>query len=114
MDIHAYKCINAQIHTRMFAHRQMYFSCVLQWSWQTLVFGTGLQFIFGLLILRTTFGLGALRWLGNKAEVYTHIYSNTHTHILFLVACMVAFGKFADVAIAAVLKQMFLLHIFDI
>lgn len=113
MDIHAYNCINAQIHTHIFAHRQMYFSCVLQWSWQTLFFGTGLQFIFGLLILRTTFGLGALRWLGNKAEVYTQIYLNTQTSF-FLVVCMVAFDKFADVAITAFLKQMFLLHIFDI
>uniref|UniRef100_A0A3Q0R9V4 Sodium/nucleoside cotransporter n=1 Tax=Amphilophus citrinellus TaxID=61819 RepID=A0A3Q0R9V4_AMPCI len=38
-----------------------------RWSWQTLLWGTGLQFIFGLLILRTTFGLIALQWLGNKA-----------------------------------------------
>uniref|UniRef100_A0A3B4FYM1 Solute carrier family 28 member 3 n=1 Tax=Pundamilia nyererei TaxID=303518 RepID=A0A3B4FYM1_9CICH len=55
-----------------------------RWSWQTLVFGTGLQFIFGLLILRTTFGLGALRWLGNKAEVYTQIYLNTHTSFFYI------------------------------
>uniref|UniRef100_A0A3Q0R3M4 Solute carrier family 28 member 3 n=1 Tax=Amphilophus citrinellus TaxID=61819 RepID=A0A3Q0R3M4_AMPCI len=41
-----------------------------RWSWQTLLWGTGLQFIFGLLILRTTFGLIALQWLGNKVEAF--------------------------------------------
>ena len=51
-------------------------ACLLQWSGQTLLCGTGLQFIFGLLILRTSFGLRALEWLGNQAEVY--IYKHTH------------------------------------
>uniref|UniRef100_A0A3P8RUP8 Solute carrier family 28 member 3 n=1 Tax=Amphiprion percula TaxID=161767 RepID=A0A3P8RUP8_AMPPE len=37
-----------------------------RWSWRTLLCGTGLQFIFGLLILRTTSGLSALKWLGNQ------------------------------------------------
>ncbi|CAJ1068932.1 solute carrier family 28 member 3-like [Xyrichtys novacula] len=39
-----------------------------RWSWQTLLCGVGLQFVFGLLILRTTFGLGALQWLGKLIE----------------------------------------------
>uniref|UniRef100_A0A3Q3E897 Sodium/nucleoside cotransporter n=1 Tax=Labrus bergylta TaxID=56723 RepID=A0A3Q3E897_9LABR len=39
-----------------------------RWSWQTLLSGVGLQFVFGLLILRTTSGLEALQWLGNLVE----------------------------------------------
>lgn len=46
-------------------------SCLLQWSWQTLLCGIGLQFFFGLLILRTTYGLGILQWLGTLIEVHT-------------------------------------------
>uniref|UniRef100_A0A3Q4H6L5 Sodium/nucleoside cotransporter n=1 Tax=Neolamprologus brichardi TaxID=32507 RepID=A0A3Q4H6L5_NEOBR len=53
-----------------------------RWSWQTLFFGTGLQFIFGLLILRTTFGLGALRWLGNKAEEFMS-FADTGSKFVF-------------------------------
>ncbi|KAM6931376.1 solute carrier family 28 member 3-like [Xenentodon cancila] len=41
-----------------------------RWSWQTLLCGIGLQFIFGLLILRTAFGLHALKWVGNQAEMF--------------------------------------------
>nr|XP_046243554.1 solute carrier family 28 member 3-like isoform X2 [Scatophagus argus] len=39
-----------------------------RWSWRTLLWGVGLQFLFGLLGLRTTFGLGALQWLGDQVE----------------------------------------------
>ncbi|XP_029135047.2 solute carrier family 28 member 3 [Labrus bergylta] len=39
-----------------------------RWSWQTLLCGVGLQFVFGLLSLRTTSGLEALQWLGNLVE----------------------------------------------
>ncbi|XP_074525798.1 solute carrier family 28 member 3-like [Halichoeres trimaculatus] len=39
-----------------------------RWSWQTLLAGVGLQFVFGLLILRTSYGLGALQWLGKLVE----------------------------------------------
>ncbi|KAM7018109.1 solute carrier family 28 member 3-like [Tautogolabrus adspersus] len=39
-----------------------------RWSWQTLLCGVGLQLVFGLLILRTTFGLEGLQWLGNLVE----------------------------------------------
>uniref|UniRef100_A0A3Q1IPF9 Sodium/nucleoside cotransporter n=1 Tax=Anabas testudineus TaxID=64144 RepID=A0A3Q1IPF9_ANATE len=42
-----------------------------RWSWRTLLCGIGLQFVFGLLILRTTFGLGALKWLGKQVENFT-------------------------------------------
>ncbi|XP_026177578.1 solute carrier family 28 member 3 isoform X2 [Mastacembelus armatus] len=38
-----------------------------RWCWQTLLCGIGLQFVFGLLILRTTFGSDALGWLGEQA-----------------------------------------------
>ncbi|KAF6729681.1 Solute carrier family 28 member 3 [Oryzias melastigma] len=41
-----------------------------KWSWQTLISGIGLQFVFGLLILRTEFGLQALTWVGNKVEMF--------------------------------------------
>ncbi|XP_022613332.1 solute carrier family 28 member 3 [Seriola dumerili] len=41
-----------------------------RWSWQTLLCGIGLQFVFGLLILRTTFGFAALVWLGKQAEIF--------------------------------------------
>ncbi|XP_067431730.1 solute carrier family 28 member 3-like [Thunnus thynnus] len=41
-----------------------------KWCWQTLLCGIGLQFVFGLLILRTTVGLGALEWLGKQAESF--------------------------------------------
>uniref|UniRef100_A0A8C7ZAQ2 Sodium/nucleoside cotransporter n=1 Tax=Oryzias sinensis TaxID=183150 RepID=A0A8C7ZAQ2_9TELE len=40
------------------------------WSWRTLLSGIGLQFIFGLLTLRTEFGLQALTWVGNKVEMF--------------------------------------------
>ncbi|KAM9360679.1 solute carrier family 28 member 3-like [Symphorus nematophorus] len=39
-----------------------------RWSWQTLLWGVGLQFIFGLLILRTTLGFRAVQWLGTQVE----------------------------------------------
>ncbi|XP_040897932.1 solute carrier family 28 member 3-like [Toxotes jaculatrix] len=41
-----------------------------RWSWRTLLSGTALQFVFGLLILRTKFGLGALAWLGKQVEMF--------------------------------------------
>ncbi|XP_023814158.1 solute carrier family 28 member 3 isoform X2 [Oryzias latipes] len=41
-----------------------------KWSWRTLLSGIGLQFIFGLLTLRTEFGLQALTWVGNKVEMF--------------------------------------------
>ncbi|KAM6944676.1 solute carrier family 28 member 3-like [Lycodopsis pacificus] len=44
----------------------------LKWCWQTLLCGIGLQFVFGLLILRTTFGLVGLEWLGKKAKVLSY------------------------------------------
>ncbi len=55
---------------------------MLQWSWRTLLWGIGLQFLFGLLILRTTIGLGGMQWLGKQVEVlrYTHTDRHVHTH----------------------------------
>ncbi|XP_059193504.1 solute carrier family 28 member 3-like [Centropristis striata] len=41
-----------------------------RWCWQTLLCGIGLQFVFGLLILRTTFGLVGLEWVGEKVKVF--------------------------------------------
>ncbi|XP_062237813.1 solute carrier family 28 member 3-like isoform X1 [Platichthys flesus] len=41
-----------------------------RWSPQTLLSGIGLQFVAGLLTLRTTFGLQALEWIGKQAETF--------------------------------------------
>ncbi|XP_029296076.1 solute carrier family 28 member 3-like [Cottoperca gobio] len=41
-----------------------------RWCSQTLLCGIGLQFVFGLLILRTTFGLVGVEWLGKQAESF--------------------------------------------
>uniref|UniRef100_A0A3Q3BEW3 Sodium/nucleoside cotransporter n=1 Tax=Kryptolebias marmoratus TaxID=37003 RepID=A0A3Q3BEW3_KRYMA len=62
-----------------------------RWSWQTLVCGTGLQFVLGLLILRTTFGLSVVRWLGNLAEMFLSftdagsqfVFGNSYTDHFF-------------------------------
>ncbi|XP_077378084.1 solute carrier family 28 member 3-like [Festucalex cinctus] len=40
------------------------------WSQQALFGGFGLQFVFGLLVLRTSFGLKALDWLGQRVEIF--------------------------------------------
>uniref|UniRef100_A0A671V1M1 Sodium/nucleoside cotransporter n=1 Tax=Sparus aurata TaxID=8175 RepID=A0A671V1M1_SPAAU len=53
-----------------------------RWSWRTLLWGIGLQFIFGLLILRTTFGLGGLQWLGKQAEIFMS-YTNSGSEFVF-------------------------------
>ncbi|XP_036952852.1 solute carrier family 28 member 3-like isoform X2 [Acanthopagrus latus] len=53
-----------------------------RWSWQTLLWGIGLQFIFGLLILRTTSGLGGLQWLGKQAEMFMS-YTNVGSEFVF-------------------------------
>ncbi|XP_010875096.1 solute carrier family 28 member 3 isoform X2 [Esox lucius] len=39
-------------------------------SWQTLLWGVALQFIFGLVILRTRTGFMAVDWLGHQVEVF--------------------------------------------
>ncbi|XP_033476106.2 solute carrier family 28 member 3-like [Epinephelus lanceolatus] len=41
-----------------------------RWCWQTLICGVGLQFVFGLLILRTKLGLNGLQWLGKQVETF--------------------------------------------
>ncbi|KAM4616787.1 solute carrier family 28 member 3-like [Polymixia lowei] len=38
--------------------------------WRTLLWGTGLQFAFGLLILRTRAGFTAVEWLGKQVETF--------------------------------------------
>uniref|UniRef100_A0A3Q1GA61 Solute carrier family 28 member 3 n=1 Tax=Acanthochromis polyacanthus TaxID=80966 RepID=A0A3Q1GA61_9TELE len=57
---------------------------VRHWCWRTLLCGTGLQFIFGLLILRTTSGLSALKWLGKQAEGIDCGFSAGDAYIGFL------------------------------
>ncbi|KAI3372801.1 hypothetical protein L3Q82_023257 [Scortum barcoo] len=67
-----------------------------RWCWQTLLCGIGLQFIFGLLILRTTYGSGALQWLGNQVEAFLSftdvgskfVFGNTYTDHFFVFKVM--------------------------
>uniref|UniRef100_UPI0037E71CEC solute carrier family 28 member 3-like n=1 Tax=Semicossyphus pulcher TaxID=241346 RepID=UPI0037E71CEC len=67
-----------------------------RWSWQTLLCGVGLQFVFGLLILRTTFGLGALQSLGNLVENFMSftdvgskfVFGDKYTDHLFIFKVM--------------------------
>nr|XP_019959026.1 PREDICTED: solute carrier family 28 member 3 isoform X1 [Paralichthys olivaceus] len=53
-----------------------------RWSPQTLLCGVGLQFGAGLLTLRTTFGLGALEWLGKQAETFMS-FSDVGSQLVF-------------------------------
>ncbi|XP_036383538.1 solute carrier family 28 member 3-like [Megalops cyprinoides] len=39
-------------------------------SWRAVLWGVGLQFLFGLLILRTRAGFTAVEWLGRQVEVF--------------------------------------------
>ncbi|MBN3297851.1 S28A3 protein, partial [Amia calva] len=39
-------------------------------SWRAVFWGLGLQFIFGLIILRTKAGFDAINWLGTQAEIF--------------------------------------------
>ncbi|CAL8346133.1 unnamed protein product [Lota lota] len=50
--------------------------------WRTLFWGVGLQFVFGLLMLRTDVGLTALQWIGNKVETFLS-YSNSGAKMVF-------------------------------
>uniref|UniRef100_A0A3Q2NYP7 Solute carrier family 28 member 3 n=1 Tax=Fundulus heteroclitus TaxID=8078 RepID=A0A3Q2NYP7_FUNHE len=49
---------------------------------RTLICGIGLQFFFGLLILRTTFGLTVVRWLGKQAEIFLS-YTDAGSQFVF-------------------------------
>ncbi|XP_029915163.1 solute carrier family 28 member 3-like [Myripristis murdjan] len=51
-------------------------------SWQTLLWGTGLQFVFGLLILRTKYGYIAVEWLGKQAEIFLS-YADVGSEFVF-------------------------------
>ncbi|XP_061881854.1 solute carrier family 28 member 3-like [Entelurus aequoreus] len=53
-----------------------------RWSWQALFCGLGLQFVFGLLILRTSLGLKALEWLGKQVEIFMS-YSDVGARFIF-------------------------------
>ncbi|XP_071339222.1 solute carrier family 28 member 3-like isoform X2 [Trachinotus anak] len=67
-----------------------------RWPWQTLFCGIGLQYVFGLLILRTTFGFGALAWLGKQAETFMSftdagskfVFGNNYTDHFFVFQVM--------------------------
>ncbi|KAF7654309.1 hypothetical protein LDENG_00071480, partial [Lucifuga dentata] len=67
-----------------------------RWSWRTLLWGIGLQFVFGLLILRTRFGFVAVEWLGDKVEIFMSytdvgskfVFGTTYTDHLFVFKVM--------------------------
>ncbi|XP_076586657.1 solute carrier family 28 member 3-like [Chaetodon auriga] len=67
-----------------------------RWSWKTLLWGIGLEFIFGLLILRTKIGFGALQWLGDQAEIFLSftdagskfVFGDSYTDHLFVFKVM--------------------------
>lgn len=75
---HPFRVRHAFMHTHAHAHActliNEFFRLCLQWSCRTLLWGIGLQFIFALLSFRTTFGLRALQWLGQQAEVHKYMY----------------------------------------
>ncbi|XP_077417444.1 solute carrier family 28 member 3-like [Vanacampus margaritifer] len=52
------------------------------WSWQALFGGFGLQFVFGLFVLRTSFGLKALDWLGQCFENFIS-YTDVGSRFIF-------------------------------
>ncbi|KAM8780979.1 sodium/nucleoside cotransporter 2 [Rhynchonycteris naso] len=39
-------------------------------SWRTVLWGLGLQFVFGILIIRTDLGFNAFQWLGNQVQIF--------------------------------------------
>lgn len=41
-----------------------------QVSWRAVLWGLGLQFVFGILVIRTDFGFNAFQWLGNQIQVW--------------------------------------------
>ncbi|KAJ8005970.1 hypothetical protein DPEC_G00123410 [Dallia pectoralis] len=51
-------------------------------SWRTLLWGVALQFIFGLVILRTNAGFAAVVWLGHQVEVFLS-YTDAGSKFLF-------------------------------
>nr|XP_023658616.1 solute carrier family 28 member 3 [Paramormyrops kingsleyae] len=51
-------------------------------SWRTLLWGIGLQFLFGLLILRTRAGYLATDWLGKQVEVFL-AYTDAGSEFVF-------------------------------
>ncbi|XP_068406962.1 sodium/nucleoside cotransporter 2 isoform X4 [Eschrichtius robustus] len=39
-------------------------------SWRTVLWGLGLQFVFGILVIRTDPGFNAFQWLGNQIQIF--------------------------------------------
>ena len=56
-------------HTHTLNNVLFFIVCWTQWSFRTLVWGMGLQFVLALLSFRTTFGLQAVQWAGHQIEV---------------------------------------------
>lgn len=40
-----------------------------QVSWRAVLWGLGLQFVFGILVIRTDPGFNAFQWLGDQIQV---------------------------------------------
>ncbi|XP_020345150.2 solute carrier family 28 member 3 [Oncorhynchus kisutch] len=51
-------------------------------SWRTLLWGVALQFLFGVIILRTKAGFTAVDWLGHQVEVFLS-YADTGSRFVF-------------------------------
>ncbi|CDQ93141.1 unnamed protein product [Oncorhynchus mykiss] len=70
-------------HRNKFAKYSKHISSLSLWvSWRTLLWGVALQFLFGLIILRTKAGFTAVDWLGHQVEVFLS-YADTGSRFVF-------------------------------
>uniref|UniRef100_A0A8C7VIK1 Sodium/nucleoside cotransporter n=1 Tax=Oncorhynchus mykiss TaxID=8022 RepID=A0A8C7VIK1_ONCMY len=72
-------CIFSPSHSLSFPYNMNIF---LHVSWRTLLWGVALQFLFGLIILRTKAGFTAVDWLGHQVEVFLS-YADTGSRFVF-------------------------------
>jgi len=63
-------CMVLEINYRIYRYISIVsvYKLVLKVRWQTVLWGLGLQFIFALLILRSSAGLAAFQWLGDQVS----------------------------------------------
>uniref|UniRef100_A0A8C7IQL0 Sodium/nucleoside cotransporter n=1 Tax=Oncorhynchus kisutch TaxID=8019 RepID=A0A8C7IQL0_ONCKI len=72
-------CIFSPSHSLSFPYNMKMF---LDVSWRTLLWGVALQFLFGVIILRTKAGFTAVDWLGHQVEVFLS-YADTGSRFVF-------------------------------
>uniref|UniRef100_A0A8C8JA38 Sodium/nucleoside cotransporter n=1 Tax=Oncorhynchus tshawytscha TaxID=74940 RepID=A0A8C8JA38_ONCTS len=72
-------CIFSPSHSLSFPYNINIF---LDVSWRTLLWGVALQFLFGVIILRTKAGFTAVDWLGHQVEVFLS-YADTGSRFVF-------------------------------